>query len=176
MEIVPEKNRKRQSKFLILIIILMMSIPFIIDKFSKEQIEDKNEADTAIVTFNIEDFYTSGDGCVGYKSSLITSGSSSKKDADIDTTVDFDTVYYTFEKFSGMKVIQETEVTDSVSFSIISQIESGNFEIAVFKDSTFLKVFNTGENTKITFSDAGIYTIVIGGESTKGTVGVQRKF
>jgi hypothetical protein len=175
MDIGFEKSRKKQSKYLILIIIIMVVIPFIINKFSMSQIDDTNGSDTAIVSFDIES-YKNGDKCVGYESSTTYSGSSSKKNADINTEADYDTVCYTSEKFSGMKVIQETEVTGPVSFSISSKIDEGNFEVAVYKDNVCLKVFGAGDNATVSFSDTGIYTVVIGGESAKGTVTVQRRF
>ncbi|HBR30814.1 MAG TPA: hypothetical protein DD733_01900, partial [Clostridiales bacterium] len=89
---------------------------------------------------------------------------------------DFDRIYYSSDKFSGMKVLQETEASGGVTFSIISEIQEGNFEIAIFHDDKGLKVLRAGESEKITFGEAGVYRVIIGGESAKGYVAVQRDF
>lgn len=175
MELIPAKNKKRQSRNMIFTMLLLLSIPFIYNRFTIAQIEDSNGADTAIVTFHIED-YKIGDKFVGKNDAIATDGSSSKKNAELKKDADYDKIYYTFEKFSGMKVLQETEVTEAVTITILSKIEEGNFEIAIFKDGVFLKVLKADENTKITFSEAGIYRIVVGGESAKGSVALQRVF
>ncbi|HAN21415.1 MAG: hypothetical protein A2Y15_09350 [Clostridiales bacterium GWF2_36_10] len=179
MEIVPVKNRKTQTKIQTLTLILVIAIPFIVFKFfpatSIEQIEDTNGSDTTIVTFNIKDSFLNNKGDIVNSDSVSTEGSSSKKNMDIIEEVDFDTVKYSFVKFSGTKIIQQTEASGKMEFSISSQIIEGNFQAAIFKDGKFVKSFNAGEKVTITFDDVGIYTIIIGGESASGSVTAQRQ-
>ncbi len=175
MEITPKKVKKTQSRNIILSMLLILAIPFIYDKYTIDQIEDTNGADSALVSFKIKD-YKSGDKFIAENDSVASSGFSSKKNADLKQKADFDRIYYSSDKFSGMKVLQETEASGGVTFSIISEIQEGNFEIAIFHDDKGLKVLRAGESEKITFGEAGVYRVIIGGESAKGYVAVQRDF
>lgn len=179
MEIVPVKNRKTQTKIQIITLIFVLAIPYIMLKVvptnSIEQIKDTNGTDTAIVTFNIKDYFIDKKDNIINSDSIENSGSSSKKESDIIEEVDCDSIKYSFDEFSGMKILQQTEVSKKTKFIIKSKINKGNCEVAIFKDKVFVKVFNAGENIAITFKDSGIYTIVIGGESASGNVTTDRQ-
>ncbi|HBR30813.1 MAG TPA: hypothetical protein DD733_01895, partial [Clostridiales bacterium] len=82
MEITPKKVKKTQSRNIILSMLLILAIPFIYDKYTIDQIEDTNGADSALVSFKIKD-YKSGDKFIAENDSVASSGFSSKKNADL---------------------------------------------------------------------------------------------
>lgn len=175
MNLIPTVFKNSQSRNLVFMMLLILAVPFIYNRFAIDQIEDTNGADTAIVTFSIKD-YKDGDKYVGKEDAIAADGSNSINSDESKLESDYDTVYYTFELFSGMKVLQETKVSETTTFKIISTIQEGNFEVAIFKDGVYLKSIAASDSLKITFAESGVYRIVIGGESAKGSVGVQRSF
>lgn len=159
----------------VLFVLLLASfITWRILEMSSLQIEDTNGIDTAIVTFDIKNCLNSDFDSITYKSSYKRSGVHSKKTAVLSSEADYDYIEHSFGKFSGTIILQETEVSGSVNFTIENNIEEGNFEICIYKNDVFVQVLHACENGTYSFNGAGVYSIVICGESAKGSISVQR--
>jgi hypothetical protein len=160
--------QKKSNKKVILIVILSVVLVFLIIAFivwrvidmGLGHIKDTNGGDTAVATFNMKDYYNKNIGGTSFMSSTV----------DIN-----DSLKFTFGKFSGMSELKKIKSSGSGSFKITSNIEEGNFEVAIYKDKTCVKVYNANESVEYKLEGTGDYYVVVGGESAKGNITVDLK-
>jgi hypothetical protein len=165
MNEIPSIQKRSHKKVILIAIPAVVAIALIIGfavwifvEMGFGQIEDKNGSDTAVATFDMKDYYNKETGFTTFMSST----------ANIN-----DSLKFSFGKFNGMKELRKIKSSGSGSLKITSNIEAGNFQVAIYKDKTCIKVYNAGESVEYKFDGDGDYSVVVGGESAKGNITVE---
>ncbi|XFA99793.1 hypothetical protein ACAG96_04190 [Candidatus Izemoplasma sp. B36] len=142
-----------------------------------EHIEDTNGDDTSLSSFTIQEKLDSGTiSSRGSYSSASYSGSTTF--ATMYEDIDYDNITMSYDIFSGVSKIHATEVDDDDIFtiSVIYEIISGNFEVALVNPNGLVIFQFTEENNSFTVNNAieGIYFVIIGGESAEFDIDISR--
>ncbi len=142
-----------------------------------EHIEDINGDDTSLDSFTIQEKLDSGTiSSRGSYSSASYSGGTTF--ATMYEDIDYDNISMSYDLFSGVSKIHATEVDDDDIFtiSVIYEIISGNFEVALVNPNGLVIFQFTEENNSFTVNNAieGIYFVIIGGESAEFDIDISR--
>ena len=142
-------------------------------------IEDTNGALTDLVTIHLNEVATSESySSMEFMSSYTYSGDTTGIAKDYEQW-DHDYLRHSANKISGVKVIQATKVASSgrLLIDISSEIDNGNFEIAIISPQHEIMLtipINTFQRVRIDTTMEGIYIVVIGAESAKYRIEVER--
>lgn len=159
---------------LVISLILVFSLTGCMD-----HIEDSNGDDTALASFSIQAELDSGTiSSRGSYSSASYSGGTTY--ATMYEEIDYDNISMSYNIFSGITKIQATEVNEGDSFNLSADFEifSGNLEVVIVSPLGEVLAQFTEENNAYTLVDCidGIYFVIIGGESAKFDISIQRSF
>ncbi len=142
-------------------------------------IEDTNGELTDLVTIHLNEVAASESySSMEFMSSYTYSGDTTGITYDYEQW-DHDYLRHSANKISGVKVIQATKVasSDRLLIDISSEIDNGNFEIVIIspqKEVIRSILINTFQRVSIDTPMAGIYLVVIGAESAKYRIEVER--
>ncbi len=141
-------------------------------------IPNNNGASTEVVLLDPESF-----DCETFEYySMVTSNNNYGRGTDVQLIYkecDYDNVNYSFGKISGVKMLKCTKcnaLSGVVDLQILSELNEGNLEIAIYMNDNFIKNVNnnSAENESIPYEKNDVIKVVAFCESAKCSVSVVR--